>query len=379
MQPHHPALQATSRRSVPAILPAFAVFVSVLLAGCGQTGAPLPPSLDLPVPVADLAASRVADRVILRWTMPRRTTDKLLLQGPQSVHVCRRVENGPCAGVADLLFVPDKPAGYEDVLPAELVTGSPRPLNYTVEVRNRRGRSAGDSNIARTVAGAPPAPFTEVRAEVRADGVHLHWQPATLTGDRNKVSIHRTLLTLPAATRPESGSKSPLSGPTPLVRDQTLVVRLPAGPDTGEALDPDAAFDQRYSYRISRVQTLTIAGKSVDIGGSESQAFVVDTKDAFPPQPPTGLAAVSAPHEGAIDLSWSPNTETDLAGYAVYRSQAGGRPQKISPPEKPLATPDFRDLTAQPGRQYSYSVSAIDRDGNESPRSAETTESLPPK
>ena len=117
-----------------------------------------------------------------------------------------------------------------------------------------------------------------------------------------------------------------------------------------------------------------MSGKSIDIEGPSSAEIIVDTKDIFPPAAPTGLAAVAAPDEGAIDLSWAPNTETDLAGYAVYRSSAGGEAVRISPPGKPIDTPAFRDATAQPGHEYVYSVTAIDRDGNQSPRSAEVKE-----
>ena len=154
---------------------------------------------------------------------------------------------------------------------------------------------------------------------------------------------------------------------------------IAAGADPGKALDPDAAFDERYSYRISRVTTVSIGGKSIDIAGPSSAEILVNTKDIFPPSAPTGLAAVAAPDEGAIDLSWAPNTETDLAGYAVYRSELGGEPVRISPPGKPIDSPAFRDATARPGHEYTYTVTAIDRDGNESVRSAEVKETLPPK
>jgi hypothetical protein len=354
--------------------------ISILIAGCGQTGTPLAPSLWLPTPVADLTVSRVADHVTLKWTTPRRTTDKLLLKGPQSVRVCRREGHGPCLTVGNVSFPPDKTANYDDVLPSDLIAGPPKVLEYSVEVLNPHGHSAGASNIAYAAAGSSPPPFVRPRGEASANGVILEWQPAPLTGSKHKIEIQRTLLSTPTASSPESKPKSALGVSTStLVKERTLVVRLPPEDDTGRALDPDAALDQRYCYRISRVVTVVVAGESLDIEGPLSPEILVDTKDIFPPAAPTGLAAVGAPDEGAIDLSWSPNTENDLAGYAVYRSEASGEAMRISPPAKPLEIPAFRDLTAKPGRDYSYSVTAIDRDGNQSARSADVKESLPTK
>ena len=42
--------------------------------------------------------------------------------------------------------------------------------------------------------------------------------------------------------------------------------------------------------------------------------------DTFPPAPPKGLVAVAS--EGAINLIWDANAETDLAGYLVLRAPA---------------------------------------------------------
>jgi len=355
---------------------------TLMILGCGQTGAPSAPSLQLPSPIVDLSASRIANHVHLQWTMPRRTTDKLPLKGPQAVHICRRTGDGPCAGVADVSFAPDKPATYDDPLPSDLTEGAVRELIYSIEVRNRRGRSAGGSNLAYTAAGAAPPAFTGASATVATDGVLLRWQPASpsasMTGDEHKVSIHRALLSPPKTAKSPAKDNSPFGNATPLVQNQDLIVRLPAGADTGQALDQDAAYDARYSYRISRIDTVMLAGKSIDMEGPISAEMIVDTKDLFPPRVPTDLAAVSAPEEGAIDLSWSPNTEPDLAGYAVYRSEKGAAAQRISG-TAPIDTPSFRDRTAQPGHEYAYSVAAIDRDGNESARSTEATEGLPPK
>jgi len=350
----------------------------LLLSGCGQTGAPLPPSLQLPEPVSDLAAKRVGNRVDLNWTMPRRTTDKLLLKGPQPVHICRRIADGPCAAVADLTFPPEKPATYQDSLPAELTTGTAQLLLYSVELASRHGRTAGASNLAYTASGPQPLPFTGLQGQIQSNGVVLRWQPVPPSGVANRVSIQRTLLA--TAPKSENKSTSPLGGTAePLVKVQTLSVRLPPGADPGQALDPDAAFDQRYSYTLARLMTVSVGGKSIDLEGLPSPEIVVDTKDSFPPNPPAGLVAVAAPDEGAIDLSWAPNTEKDLAGYAVYRRESSAEPNQISDHSKPLDSPAFRDQTAKPGHEYTYSVTAIDRDGNQSSRSPEASETLPAK
>ncbi len=390
MPSHRPPIVNTSRLTRARKLQPFLAgstqalisgFVAFLLAGCGQTGTPQAPSLQLPTPVSDLAANRVGDRVTLTWTMPRRTTDKLPLKGMQPVQICRRTDDQPCLVVGTVSFEVGKPATYDDSLPADLTSGSPRLLSYSIDVLSMHGRSAGASNIAYTSAGSAPPAFIHASAEITANGVLLQWQPASLPGTDHKVDIERTLLSLPAPARSEAkpASQSPLGGSQPTLKQQTLTVRMPAGADPGKALDPDAAFDQRYSYRISRVMTVSVGGKSIDVAGPSNAEIIVDTKDVFPPAAPTGLAAVAAPADGAIDLSWTPNTEIDLAGYAVYRSDPGGKPVRISAAGKPTDSPAFRDATAQPGIAYSYTVTAIDRDGNESPHSTEVQETLPPK
>jgi fibronectin type 3 domain-containing protein len=106
----------------------------------------------------------------------------------------------------------------------------------------------------------------------------------------------------------------------------------------------------------------------------------VEALDIFPPAVPTALAAVATSGENgvetAIDLSWQPDTEADLAGYAVYRREGDGLWQRISP-SLPLVPPAFHDAHVQPGHSYRYAVTAIDQGGHESARSAEAEETVP--
>jgi fibronectin type 3 domain-containing protein len=66
-----------------------------------------------------------------------------------------------------------------------------------------------------------------------------------------------------------------------------------------------------------------------------------------------------------VDLSWSISPENDVAGYRVYRSeQESVRGELIQPALVP--TPAVRDTSVQPGHRYWYTVTAVDRAGNES-------------
>jgi fibronectin type 3 domain-containing protein len=128
------------------------------------------------------------------------------------------------------------------------------------------------------------------------------------------------------------------------------------------------------------VARVTVAGKTLELAGELSAPMRVEALDIFPPAVPTGLAAVATTGENgagnAIDLSWQPVTDADLAGYAVYRREGDGGWQRISP-AGPLVPPAFYDSQVQPGHIYRYAVSSIDQGGHESARSAETEETVP--
>jgi len=326
----------------------------LMMAGCGMVAAPAPPSLKLPQPVDDLTAQRTGNQVALHWTMPKRTTDKVLLVGKQRAQVCRRVGSGPCSTLGNFAFAPEASASFVDHLSAALTSGAAQPLVYTVELFNSVGRSAGPSNEAVTAAGTAPPRVEDLRARAQSDGVVLSWIP---TGRNETIRIHRVL-------------DEKTTAPT----QQTLEF---SGTDEGRVLDRDAALDHTYAYTVQRVEKITMRGQTVEVGGPASKPMRIDARDLFPPATPTGLQAVADPEARAIDLSWQPDAEADLAGYRVYRREAGtsAQPQRVSGDVE--AAPSFHDTSAQPGHSYEYSVSAVDKDGNESPRSAGVEESLP--
>ena len=152
------------------------------LCGCGAPGAPMPPSLNLPDRVQDLAANRAGNQVSLTWTMPKKNTDKLLLKGTVRALVCRKEGKGPCDPAGVEMSIPPGAAGtFNETLPPALIAGPARSLSYFVELKNRNGRSAGLSNAAMVLAGEAPAAVTGLSAEVRKTGVVLRWTPDSET------------------------------------------------------------------------------------------------------------------------------------------------------------------------------------------------------
>jgi hypothetical protein len=348
---------------------ALGIVFGVWLGGCGTPGAPQPPSLNLAVPIADLAAARTGDRVALTWTMPKRNTDRTLIKGNLTVNICRREGHGPCSSALPSQVSAAGMAGqYIDTLPASLASGTPRPITYLVELQNRNGRSAGFSNAAIILAGKAPARIEGLQAEVVKEGVVLSWNP---DGESTTVRLDRRSL-----TPPPKSQEGPLA-PAPEASNQTFLV----APDPhSRAIDRSVRFGESYQYRAQRVLQAVVDGKTLELDGAFSDTKDVEVQDVFPPSVPSGLVAVAALGENgsapAIDLSWQPDTDVDLAGYIVYRRKEGGAWERI-PSGGQVVAPAFHDTQVLPGHTYLYAVSAIDKGGHESKRSPEVQETVP--
>lgn len=357
----------------------------VVLAGCALESNPEPPTLWMPVPVKNLTATRAGNEIQLRWTMPKETTDKLALKGDQKAHFCWESEKGAmaaepvfraglCVTAGDAAFAPGRPADFVVKMPAELVTGPPRAVSYFVELENPAGKTAGPSNGAWAGAGAAPEAVAGLQLEAQAAGVVLRWDPAAPEPGL-VLRIQRTLVNGGAGKKSSAEHGSEANGEAP-PEEQTLEVPLDKE-DLGVALDHDATLDHIWSYQVERVLKGNVDGHALEIGGRPSGKVTIDAKDVFPPATPSGLVAVADEQAHAIDLSWEPDTEADVAGYVVYRRDvsAGTGVERISG-KAPVAAPSFSDAKVQAGHEYVYSVSAVDEDGNESARSKEVEEEL---
>ena len=363
-----------------------------LLTGCASIQAPLPPSLELPKPVPDLRAVRKGNRVYLYWSVPSQTMDRQRIRGAGPTRVCRSLESPmkECGTPVGDVAPPPKTSGaaavkgetsFLDTLPRDLQQQNPMRLaTYAVEALNLHARSAGLSNQVQVSLAPTLPPPPNFRAEVTVKGVVLTWdcvpEPSEPRGARYVYRIYRKSADTHAEVK-----VAELACPDHRFEDQTIewqkayeyrmtvatVIELePKG-------HPCPVPQKKDAQNSTPIECLDVASAE----GDDSPPQRIFTKDIYPPAVPTGLQAVySGPGQASfIDLLWAPVTDADLAGYNVYRRESGGRPAKIN--GDLVKTPAFRDTAVTPEKTYSYSVSAVDERGNESPPSEEASETVP--
>ncbi len=92
--------------------------------------------------------------------------------------------------------------------------------------------------------------------------------------------------------------------------------------------------------------------------------------DLTPPAAPTRVWALG--EDGQVKLEWDDNTEEDLAGYAVYRSEDPNQGY-VRLTETLITSSSFTDLNVENGTTYYYVIAAIDFSGNRSANSLEVS------
>jgi hypothetical protein len=347
--------------------------LGLLAAACGKKGNPLPPTRTIPNPTKDLVAAQRGNQLVLRFSYPQTTTSGAKLPGLDAVEVWSLTRPLPpgagelppvdpreFAGQAQLIATLRGPeltstieggqvvvrlplAATPAVAPAPAPSTSPSPAPspgagasgprttyvYAVRTVAAKGETSAWSNLAALLPEAPPPPPTALRLEARANGVELEWQPPP--GAVGFV-VYRRLAASRAYGQP--------------------LANLPA--DAHGYLDETARYGERYIYTVTALGT-----PRVESGfGEESE---VDYEDRFAPAPPPDLEAL--PQQGAVNLVWRASSDTDVAGYVVYRQDEGGEWRRITP--EPITDLKLADVNLASGRLFRYRVTAVDSAGNE--------------
>jgi len=304
---------------------AAALFCFLWISGCAYVGPPKPPALDIPTRITDLRAAEYGDQIVIQFTIGALTTDGLALTSVKTVEV--QVAGGDSPR---MLHVPaNAPGPVDHDFAAKDWVG--KQVTLMVRVTGPKGKASEWSNPVTLAVGLPLATPADFKAVSDPKGVRLTWSGSF--GD-------------------EAGGRYRIFRGAGDVMPQRL-----AESEKPEYVDTAVDFGSPYRYFVQAlVGELRLSGVSATVD--------VTPADTFPPAVPIGLMAVAGVN--SVELAWQPNTEDDLAGYQVYRSTGGGAAERIA---GPVDAPNFSDRTVEIGRRYSYTITSIDRTGNESAHS----------
>ena len=360
------------------------VLASVLaLCACGTRGDPQPPRPPVPVAVGDLSVRQVGDSVVLAFTLPKKTTEGEALGGPPDVEIFRaflpaggqaartalaQVYTIPSA-VVDTYLTDDRVQFADPIKPAEIASHSGEQLAYMVRTRASTRAASTDSNRALARVYPVPTAIRDVTARVTETAVELRWTSPLQTTSGAQIAALTGYRVYRAEAEPDAAENDASKW-----KRKTPEELLGVSP-TATYRDTQIEFGKTYLYTVRSVAQYEMDS----VESADSQPVVLTLNDTFPPAAPANLVAVYVPAAGEtpahIELSWSISPETDVAGYHVYRSEQGGAAGTRLTKEL-LLTPTFRDMSVTTGRAYSYTVTAVDRAGNESPPSAPVSASL---
>src|SRR5271170_315794 len=386
-----PQFAQTSRVLPPIFHFLFSIFVSAaLLAGCGAPGEPTERKPPIPTAINDLAATQQGDNVILTFTLPKNSIEGRELKQPPAIEIFRDFQPVPAASAPTsataaptlLVTIPSAMVDqydtrgqirYDDELKPDDFTQHPNSQAvYIVRTRTSPKKVSANSNAAALRVEPAADQITDLKAEITHQGVILTWTPPqkTAVGPAPPVASYRIF----RREIPQTTAPAPTAGPQPPRSPNSAVL-------IGESTVPPFGDIQiqwvktcPYSVR-SMAQYADLQDESLN-----SPVIEITPLDTFPPAAPQGLVVVLVPAQGAapayLDLSWSISAENDIAGYNIYRSEQEAAPGQKQNSEL-LRTPAFRDMNIVPGHRYFYTVTAVDRVGNESPASATASGEAP--
>ena len=334
--------------------------LSVLLwVGCAKQSPPLPPRIQIPEAITDLAAAQVGPNVELRWTLPVFATDGERLTRPLEVEIFRNFlrkgqippeqfkEGSPQVTLVSG-DIPTPATNADGVMkwkdsfePSELATASEGRYRYAVRTSTRsfggRQRRSALSNPVSLRVFPVSGPVTRLRAESRENSVRLEW--VWESGTEEAARRFRGF----QVYRSDEGEAD---------------YRPYAETSEPHFEDPEFQFDREIRYKV---RARFGDGEYMSTSEDSSPVSITPT-DVFPPRSPNGLDGLYSSR--AIELIWEANPEVDLAGYHVYRREGSKAYRRLT--SELLPTPIYRDTTIVQGRRYSYRVTALDLKQNES-------------
>ncbi len=338
-----------------------------LFSACGKKGPLSPPLLRIPQSVENLSLSQRGEKFVLSWTNPSAYVDGSPMKDVSEVEIWLAEGKGKEAGQAEIgrqefekranlvVRIPSQKfsllrEGGKETSRLSFIYRPDKGISpqqaYTFALRVKdEKRRVSEFSVPLSVEGqALPSPPLNVRATVLESYILLGWD-APLSG-----------VSQPALLEVRGYNVFRSSGEEPARPVNSSLIK------ETEYRDTDFSFGQVYRYFVRAV----VSEDSPILESDDSETVEVQALDTFPTASPSGLDAIAG--VTYIALSWEANTEADIAGYRVWRQEAGGTEFTLIARVDQTAN-SYIDTAVEKNKRYDYAITAVDGSGNESQRS----------
>jgi hypothetical protein len=350
---------------------AFTISALLINIGCGKRQPPLPPT-ERVLQKAEISGFQRGNHVILSWRMPLRNAEETSLLNINRADIYRLVEplssnqtlsEEEFASRSNLIAtvpISDKDFAlqrfsYTDILE---FAGQPVRLRYALRFSNASGQKAAFSNflllepIARIAAEPQLLPVKITQEEIQ-----LSWMPP----------------------------KNNIDGSQPVNILGYNIYRSGSANETAKVLNETPLSETNYSDKFFTfgseyfyfVRAVSPGNEGLPVESLESNIVSIVPRDIFAPNAPTAITIAAAPNN--LSLFFAVNTEKDIRGYRVYRSENRSLPKsqwRLLTPQL-LTVNTFKDTIVESGKTYFYFLEAIDNAGNVSIPSEIVSETAP--
>lgn len=352
---------------IKAVLSLIALTLLISLS-CGKRKPPLPPR-ERVVQRAELSGFQRGGQIRLEWSLPKANAAASSAGNISRVDIYRLAEDASTP-----LFLKEEEFSDRGSVIAAVPTGdadfarqkmsyvdSPQiaqnvRLRYAVRYVNASGQRAAFSNFLVIEPSPTSGPPASLSASTTQDAIELKW----------------------------TAPKTDASGAEPAVVLSYNVYRSPSENDAGKLLNKtpvkeliysDGSFEFGKTYYYF-VRAVSAAKDGSPLESLETNIVRVEPVDTFAPAPPSYITLASTPDR--ISIFFPSNTETDIAGYRIYRSSDPAFPKAewtLLTPD-PITTNTFQDKNVEQGKTYFYYLTAVDKAGNVSAASAVVSETI---
>jgi predicted small lipoprotein YifL len=352
-----------------------ALLVIAAATACGKKGPPLPPLIRIPTPPGAFTVQRQGTSVVIQVAVPGDNTD-----GSKPADLAR---------VDVYALTSDAPVNPDEIYRRGTRVGrvlvNPPPDPDTPD--GEPPRPSGPLPPGGINQGATARLSEEFKSDENGDPADVRYYVAVGFNKHGRHGPYSRPVPVPVIDAPERPGKPEVTlaetsitvtwPETAAIGDETLGYNVYQSGDmplrlTAEPIYEEMFVDERIEwgakrcYVVRSVETL----EKMSLESEASPETCVTLIDTFPPAAPDGLTIVAS--EGAMNLIWNPNHESDLAGYVLWRAVPPEGDLKRLTPE-PIKETTYKD-SVPAGARVAYALQAVDKAGNASPMSMRVEE-----